>query len=830
MAAGFGGSVASWTWNGAAATCGSCHGFPPTTSHTGVAASAVACATCHGGTVNADGTINVGGGLHINGKVDGGGESAGGTSCGGCHKTIFDGMTGGVAKVSKHSLGGGDTPLDGNFTWGNPLGTTVAAGNRTCVSMCHSDHPHDLTSPVTATHENNVYVDATSQAFRSNGSATRTSANRARTDFDAAATTGGLCVSCHQFPVDATHPAITKATFGVSAHNYTSNTVSGVPYAWGYQLHDGSSTVVFVRDCTKCHASNAEGTTPRASVTGSATQAVHFSDTPSLLAGTGNPAGAAANFVCYNCHGTTATPADGTQGNRSGKNIQGQIAHATTANQSGHPANDDAVHNSVSEAALTQAAQFGNALGSVGAPIARHASCMDCHDPHAAKPTSGSTRVTASATTGNVAGPSLEGTWGAQLSSNPTFWTTPASGNFTKKTLVAGTDLQATLCFKCHTGYYWGAGDPPAVASAALSYTTGTATAAAGGTTATGTGTTWTTQHVGWRIKNNALGVWHTITAFTNATSITISPAATAAWTGAYTIQTGATYAQGTATATSGSATVAGAGGAVWTGTAGSFVNWRIKNNALGVWHRIAAVASATSLTISPVATAAWSGAYTIQPWLETDVAKEFNPANVGNYATTGTTSWQAGETAGSFHPVLASAGANLGATSNIKAPWTRTSLMTCSDCHESDTTTDPSGPHGSASKFILKGPNTLWNSTLTTGSAGMPASTFCINCHNQDFTSSRFSTTGDGHRRSTHLVACFNCHAAIPHGGPRPGMLNAAAGASANVGGSIAGWDGVAPYYQGGSSSRLGIAAYPTTNTAAWAQSNCGCNSASPH
>jgi hypothetical protein len=453
---------------------------------------------------------------------------------------------------------------------------------------------------------------------------------------------------------------------------------------------------------------------------------------------------------------------------------------------------------------------------------------MDCHDPHEAKPTSGIARVTASATNGNVAGPALEGAWGAQLSSNPAFWTAPASGNFAKKTMVAGTDLQATLCFKCHSSYYWGAGGRPSAPSGALTWATGTATAPVNGTTVTGATTAWTAQLVGWKIKNNALGVWHTITAFTSATSITIAPAATAAWTGAYTIQTDASYATGTASAASGNATVTGAGGAVWTGTAGSFLNWRIKNNALGVWHTISAVTNATTLTIAPVATAAWTGAYTIQPWMETDVAMEFNPANVGNFATTGTTSWAANETAGSFHPVLASAGNNLGATSNIKAPWTRTSLMTCSDCHESDTTTDPSGPHGSAAKFILKGPNTLWNSTLTTASSGMPASTFCINCHNQAFTSSRFNPANalaDGHVKSNHRVTCFSCHSAIPHGAPRPGLLNSAAGVATGVPAMYAGYDNAWPYYQGGTTNKLYLKAYPANNTTNWEQSNCGCN-----
>ena len=672
MAAGFTGSVGTtWSWTGAAATCGSCHGFPPTVSHTGVLAAATDCNRCHGGTVNPDGSINVAGGLHINGQLDGGGEPAtGGSSCGGCHTDYFNRMTAVTgAPVSRHGLGG-DLPQDGAFSWtGTDLNTSVAIANRTCISMCHGDHPHTVTSPAAAGHANNVFLDATTQASRAvtattlvgtGGTGTQ---NRARTDFDTTLNVG-LCASCHQRPIVANGITVSAATFGASAHDFSTNTVGATTYTWTFPIHDGST---FARNCTKCHASRVEGTTP----TSTTTLAVHYSTTdPNLLAGTTNPAGTAASFACYNCHGSTATPAAGAQGNRSGKDIQSQILHATTANQSGHPSNSDNRHASAAE--FTNAA-FGNSLGVTAGAGQRHASCMDCHDSHEARPTSGSTRVTGSPTNGNVAGPALQGAWGAQLSSNPAFWSTPTSANFTKKTMVAGTDLQATLCFKCHTGYYWGTGTPP-------------------------------------------------------------------------------------------------------TSPSGGFA--------------------------------------------ETDVAKEFNPANVGNFAGT----WANGETAGSFHPVLASAGSNLGATSNIKAPWTRTSLMTCTDCHASDATTDPNGPHGSAATFILKGPNTAWNNTIVTASTGMPANTFCINCHEAAFTGGRY-TGGDGHTRSNHRLACFNCHAAIPHGGPRPGLLVAIAGANANVGGTISTWDTAAPYSQGGTGSRLYIVSYPANNTTAWARGNCGCN-----
>ena len=493
----------------------------------------------------------------------------------------------------------------------------------------------------------------------------------------------------------------------------------------------------------------------------------------------------------------------GRPGQPSGKDIQSPILHATTAGQSGHPSDSDTVHNSSTE--YTNAA-FGNSLGVAAGTGQRHAACLDCHDPHEAAKAADAAAVTAGtvaiptatvtcpATMGsgsncrtatgaatawtsgmvgwklwvgtawftvvqytsatslmvypstsavtavaagsaytlrpyyratNVAAPAIQGAWGAQLTSNPAAFTAPTTANFTKKVIASGTDLEATLCFKCHSGYYWGTGTPP-VARSGFTYITGTATAASGGTAVTGAGTTWTAAHVGANIKNNTLGIWHKITAFTSATAITISPAATGAWSGAYTIQQA-----------------------------------------------------------------------------ETDVAKEFNPTNV------------------SFHPVLATASGNLGATGNILPPYSRTSLMQCTDCHDSDASTDPNGPHGSAAKFILKGPNTTWSSAVIMGSTGMPAGTFCANCHRPDFAGSRFT---QHFSKSQHRIACFNCHAAVPHGGPRPGMLVAGGGAATPV----AGWDTAAPYWQGTTSDRLYIVSYPTNNTTAWAQSNCGCNGTS--
>jgi hypothetical protein len=616
--------------------------------------------------------------------------------------------------------------------------------------MCHSDHTHDLTSPVTATHENNVYLNATTQATRASGSATRIGSgagqNRAKTDFDSALN-AGVCASCHANPIVANGITVGAATFGASAHDFATNSVGATTYTWSYALHDGS---LFARNCTKCHASRVEGNTPSVA-SGSVLTAVHYSDTdPNLLAGTTNPAGTAANFACYNCHGTTASPAAGAQGNRSGKDIQSGILHATTAGNSGHPANSDAVHNSATE---FNGAAFGNTLGVTG----RHASCLDCHDPHEAKAggrtyTTGTATVSGTAVTGigtqwssyyvgagfrlnswaagtwatisavggptsitlaaagpangtsaaykitsttNLASPALAGTWGAQLSTNPAFFTAPATGNLTKKALVQGTDLEATLCLKCHSAFY---GTLP-----------------------------------------------------TSPSSVGL-PAPLAAG------------------------------------------------------------------------------------FAETDQAKEFNPANAGTWSPT----WSNTRTAGSFHPVLANAGGNLGAinltnlvTTNF--PWknsgTTRNVMSCSDCHESDVATDPNGPHGSAAKFILKGPNTAWNNTLALASNSpyMPATAFCANCHSTAFTGTRTVAHTNGQHTGTTRGTCFMCHSAIPHGTMRPGLLSAPCGGPNGAGGIGTLATDLSPYSQSpvacaSGSSGLYIVSYPTTQTGSWAKGNCGC------
>ena len=472
------------------------------------------CEVCHTKTKNGDATARARNnaptdwtkhytsrctGCHSHKEGFAAGESGGGVACSGCHSAIWNRMQAAGGSAYKHTLAL-NAVTDDTVSWGSPLNTN-SASVRSCVNMCHDDHPHTATDdPSPTLHYNLAYDDAASNASRA--ATTRTVATKAKTDFDNSLANGGLCISCHKNPVEAapsTHPAVVQAAYASSAHNSTSTTPGG---AWQLTLHDGSN---FTRNCTKCHWDSADGTTPTVSGK-TAIGGVHGSDSPSLLMGTTNPAGTPASFVCYRCHGGGTTGAD----------YSSKAVYQDGAKAYKHPTDADTVHASATEA---NGAAWGNTLGVTG----RHSNCQDCHEPHAAQKSLKQGTITASTTTtltdsamngrwtanqwvgsrlyiptlgagqntraitastaagvltvavwsaapaagsayyilDNKADGALQGAWGARLSTNPALWTAPASTDFTKGTIVAGSDLEATLCFKCHSSYYWGAGSPP---------------------------------------------------------------------------------------------------------------------------------------------------------------------------------------------------------------------------------------------------------------------------------------------------------------------------------------------------------------------------------
>jgi hypothetical protein len=183
-----------------------------------------------------------------------------------------------------------------------------------------------------------------------------------------------------------------------------------------------------------------------------------------------------------------------------------------------------------------------------------------------------------------------------------------------------------------------------------------------------------------------------------------------------------------------------------------------------------------------------------------TNVALDFNPANK------------------SFHPVEAAlnatgSGSSLLDPTQLYAGWTPGKLMMCSDCHGDDAATPAAqGPHGSAVKWILKGPYTGWGgaagtftltrtpiiaSTITTPPAASSLTTctagsgtacsppvFCQNCHRvisatsyADNNAHQGNESLGGYFRGDHVQAdCRACHLSVPHGS-KTSRLTAAKG-----------------------------------------------------
>jgi predicted CxxxxCH...CXXCH cytochrome family protein len=162
-----------------------------------------------------------------------------------------------------------------------------------------------------------------------------------------------------------------------------------------------------------------------------------------------------------------------------------------------------------------------------------------------------------------------------------------------------------------------------------------------------------------------------------------------------------------------------------------------------------------------------WGGSGSLA-WVDTGL--EFNPNNQA------------------YHPVvqaLPSTANRRLATGALTGGWAPGNVMTCTDCHNTDSASSK-GPHGSSVKWMLN-PNTTgtkyynWpytssanngqsTGTLLTGSGSSTApnggAIFCLSCH-------VWSGGGAAHTRSDHTgVQCVSCHIRVPHGGTVPRLL----------------------------------------------------------
>jgi len=308
-----GGTRTAPRWSGFALDgCRSCHGYPPT-SHQ---ASQTDCATCHPGTVTAQGTLNLAGGLHVNGTVDvlnahgatwgnpvehGRAANADLASCKRCHGTDLAGGSTGVSCDSCHGAAGfASWRSNCTFCHGTQIASYTGADLGKAAPPVGTQGETATTDRAVGAHQRHLAGGAIGNAL--------------------------ACTECHAVPVDMTHVDGTGAVaFGAGAKR------GGATPAW-----NGTSCA-----STYCHGSTlaAGGTNHAPSWTGGAAQAAC-----GTCHGAPPPAPHTTSTACGSCHtGYTQTTVsltthiNGTV-EASGSHAAGWGAkdqHGYTANRSG---------------------------------------------------------------------------------------------------------------------------------------------------------------------------------------------------------------------------------------------------------------------------------------------------------------------------------------------------------------------------------------------------------------------------------------------------------------------------------------------------------------
>jgi predicted CXXCH cytochrome family protein len=380
--------------------------------------------------------------------------------------------------------------------------------------------------------------------------------------------------------------------------------------------------------------------------------------------------------------------------------------------------------------------------------LGRTVECVDCHNVHQAKDGARSyTNVATAARNAITNSPSLIGAPGVAFSyASLSNFQPVALSAYTAIPKTTGASNEYQVCFRCHSGY----GFP--------SYSTGTATFTTNSTTLTGAGTAWTSNMVGATVIRTGDTNMYRVTAVASGTSLTMTPAFR------YATVAGQSYTlsipppgltpiatngfRGTATFTTNSATVAGAGTSWTNGLVGM---WIMRNGDTGSVYKITAVANTTSLTIFPAYTGATVAAQSFVISVATDVAQEFSPRNKSGHPVVAGLNSYSNSTA----PRALAAGA-------LKTPWNvnmGTQTMTCSDCHNTDSTATGAaqGPHGSAVRFMLRN----FGNTATNWPTGTSfANSWCVNCHTDNVSLNGSHGTHYGN------PGCYACHIVVPHGG----------------------------------------------------------------
>ena len=378
----------------------------------------------------------------------------------------------------------------------------------------------------------------------------------------------------------------------------------------------------------------------------------------------------------------------------------------------------------------------------------RSVECVDCHNPHKAMAGSHNYTNTATAYRNAITNtPSLIGVDGVAVNyTGMTNFQVVVTNRYTYIPDTVGVTNEYQICFKCHTGYSF------------PSYAAGTANFTANSVTVSGSGTVWDSSMIGmWIARSNDTRLY-VITNVVGSTTLAVMPTytnttATAQNYTIWNITAGLTpvFTNGTATFTTNSTTVSGTGTGWHSGLVGL---WIYATNNPVATYKIVAVSSATSLKISPAFAGATISAQGYAISGDTDLVQDFSPKNKsGHPIVTGLDNYSNSTVIGGKRGLLAAA---------LKAPWNvnvGSQTMLCSDCHDTTTTnyvpSAAQGPHGSATQFILRGPNGANWPNVTTF-----ASSWCANCHNDTVSNL------DGNHGGHHSSRCYTCHIVVPHGG----------------------------------------------------------------
>lgn len=188
-----------------------------------------------------------------------------------------------------------------------------------------------------------------------------------------------------------------------------------------------------------------------------------------------------------------------------------------------------------------------------------------------------------------------------------------------------------------------------------------------------------------------------------------------------------------------------------------------------------------------------WRGGSSSDPantiWTWTDVGQEFSPYNKSGHPVVLNLY---------DYPNIVSIGVPGGSkrrgldSAQVLDPWktnVQYQTMYCSDCH----VTSSNGPHGSSTKWMLRGPNKAWPYLLASNNGSDICETeggsdlfrrietiaqnfdatdglFCANCHPTDLSSNKCHST------SYHVRGrCVDCHIRVPHGGKISRLIAAA-------------------------------------------------------